>query len=142
VSRQDTIYQEQNDGIQDAIPPATGQARTSMQAQSSSVKGEIVMRSATDEAGRVMKPPLINFAQVPVQLPETFAPGTSTGVSSGPILLVEELQASTEEVIDLHMVEDVNMMEAILRSEQDVSAPQTASRRLPREHPDAASFFA
>ena len=37
VSRQDTIYQEQNDGIQDAIPPATGQARTSMQAQSSSV---------------------------------------------------------------------------------------------------------
>lgn len=47
-----------------------------------------------------------------------------------------------EEVIDLHMVEDVNMMEAILRSEQDVSAPQTASRRLPREHPDAASFFA
>lgn len=31
-------------------------------------QGEIVMRSATDEAGRVMKPPLINFAQVPVQV--------------------------------------------------------------------------
>jgi hypothetical protein len=30
-----------------------------------------------------------------LQLPETLAPGTSTGVSSGPIQLVEELQAST-----------------------------------------------
>ena len=37
VSRQDTIYLEQDDGIQDAFPPATGQARTSMRAQSSSV---------------------------------------------------------------------------------------------------------
>jgi hypothetical protein len=52
-----------------------------------------------------------------------------TGIATG--LIVENCVA--EEIVDLHMVEHDNMAEAILRSEQEVSAPQTASRRLPRD---------